>query len=46
MRLQDAMTALANGEASVVDVTNRIPDDNPDRAAGVDDDYERQVALG
>lgn len=46
MRLQDAMTALATGDATVVDVTNLASDDKSDRAAGTDDDYERQVALG
>ncbi len=45
MRLIDAMTALTEGGATLVDVTNFAPSDVTGSPA-VDDDYERQVALG
>ncbi len=46
MRLSDAMAAIASGDADVIDVTDFAGTEQPDRAADIDVDYERQVALG
>jgi hypothetical protein len=40
------MDAITDGDAEVVDVTSFVSNHQSDRAADIDVDYERQVALG
>ena len=47
MQLKDAMAALANGKAKVVDVARLLEKSRPgDLPPAITEDYQRQVELG